>query len=598
MQFRNLPCLTVLACLLVGAEAHGDAAPDKALTQTIDGVTVAIDHVDWGGSPGEDGRCVRNLGIGYSITTDPAATFPQGGGPTDYLHTVNACDPDGARFYSSDGNSRYSATTGSVYFADVNAAWPYITVNLDYTDPGSPATALGKSQGLIEIGSIPLPTQPADSIDTNAEGKSPLGTTVRVTHVQYSRAPNPPAMILTVKVIPDPTAPDLRFVCWEQIKAVADTGAALDAATAQVQPPATSARDFTVTIPALPPAEAKSLSVTLNATESSNMVVPEKSLRHFHFQIPVSSMPPARRWDRSPLQTASGKNVEVTWEYTDAGGKSSPYATAHFRLRDRSDPSTQWTITSVTGTNDQRAPVNGVATGVSTYPPNAFQQDKLWLVDGAPISDGDITRFVLLGGETDKTKDPAIAEFPPSKTVTLTVTAHAIKQILHRMDFPDLPIPKDGQSVTVNKMVIDKTGDWLEVCKIVAFDQDHPLPDIVGRPANLEKPLCGVALMCAEPFDPKRPGRRFDYWPYSCVDSLGRHMDNDLGLPFVQADPMHLMDPKLNRTRPRKRTFLIPLKDIASDTFDLRMERFETIDLPGQEDVTFTNVPVPGGSTP
>jgi len=558
---------------------------DPQQTQTVRGVTISITGCGFDGGRGY----ARNFGIQYRVSTDSSIVLPPNKGAVNFIQNSQAYDPDGGIFANGGGGSFGSGSPdASAYFDDVFGTWPNIEWDVDFADPQNLVLASGKYDGLINFVNVPLPAGATGSLAASTQAVSPLGTKVTLTNITIDRTVNTTTM--TFHAQPAPAAPDLTFGCWTNLTITTDSGNKLDCSQ---KGPSNQVRDFTIVAPSVPAVTDKSLTIAMFINEHSSMLT-QGYLRHFHFKIPVASLSAPGLWNNHNLQEASANNVDVAWEYNEKLSPDDRYATAHFLLKDKTDPTVQWKIKSITGTNEVQAPVNGrPSPGVSVWPPDIFQQDAIWRLDGTPIADGELTQSMRLGGVFDKTQSPVLAAFPPSKTLSVIVTAEAVKRITHVVRFPNIPIPAPGQSIEVNKTITEKYGNWLEICTVREFDPEHPLPLVPGVTDNPNLPKYGIAFLIVEPPDRDHPARRFDYWPYSAVDSTQINLTDAFGFTSLQADPFQLIDTRFANARPRRRTFLVPLKSLTATSVDIRMIRYENVNLDREEDVAFSNLPAP-----
>lgn len=567
-------------------------APKAVLSQTIRGVTVTLSGIGWTPDeppPGSNFSFYRSLQIAYSVQADPPLRLPPGKSLLNYVTKVTLIAPDGSALTgggsgaSSDASgARTSASVGS---RDVDPRWPILGVDIDLQDPAAPARASGRSEGPITISDIPVPTAPDTVTHVHAETVTPLGTHVVVEKVQVSPEAKDTKTTFVLRVTPDPDAPDLRFsITSRDVVVVDDTGATLglihrgmmgggDELEHERQP-----RLYWAGVSGTPTPGAKTLRLTLDTTESSEQLRDDSYYRHFHLRVPLKALYTGSARAYPPLMTKQGK--DLVGQIDSLGWQWDRYR-LRLILRDRTDPSVRWQLQSVQATDDAGNALTG-------HTPKG--DNFLWKADGSPLAPGEAALETYLGGAAPPSVSYGVTPPVPAKTLTLTVQAQALHPQEHLLDFTLLPIPADGQTLTLNKTVSDAFGGKLTLEKITAYSPAHPLPPgVAARIAPLTLAPTGLALLLAEP--PSKTTTRFDYQMIAVNDTTGRHL-RPISTAF-HGEGNALSDAPPVSGAPRLLTLFVRLPAPGAKTFNLRMENTEQIDLHKSETLVFPDIPAP-----
>lgn len=564
--------------------------PKAVLSQTIRGVTVTLSGIRWvpiEPPPGSNFSFFRSFQFSYTAQADPPLHLPPGKSLLNYVTSVMLIAPNGS-LMSSEGSGYSSDASGAKISASVNTGnvdprWPVLGVDIDLLDPAAPARASGRSDEPITISDISVPTAPNTVTRVHAETVTPLGTRVVVEKVQVSPEAKGTKTTFVFRVIPDPNAPDLQFKFTTGNMAVDDTGAKLGRGSmmggGDMLGQASQPRIYSAGVSGVPAPDAKTLRLTLNASESSEQLRDDTFYRHFHLLIPLKALYTGSARAYPPLMTKQGK--DLVGKVDSLGWQWDRY---HLRivLRDRMDPNVRWQMQAVQAADD----AGNVLTGQVSH-----GDDFLWKGDGTPLAPGETALDTHLGGAGGSSDSYRVTPPAPAQTLTLTVTAQAFREQAHTLDFVRLPIPADGQTLTLNKAVSDAFGGKLTLEKITAYSPAHPLPPgVPARIAPMDLAPSGLVLLLAEP--PSDSGKTaVDYELIAVNDTKGRHLRPVSTGFYASGDA--LSDASSVSGTPRLLTLFLRPSAPGAKMFNLRMGRQEQIDLHKSETLVFPNIPAP-----
>ena len=582
-----------LALLLMTA-GQADAGPKAVLSQTIRGVTVRLSHAGWGVSelPPDRPTSARSFYLSYTVQTDRPRDLPLGRSLLDYVTNVALITPegwdirsDGSRRLSGAGGATASAAwiSGDPLRATVDPRWPVVGIDLDFQDPDAPARTAGRRVGPITISNIPIPPEMGRTSKIHAEAVTPLGTRVVVQGVQTLRGAGEATTTFVYQIVPDADAPDLQFHVSSGSRAVDDIGTTMGRSKREDVggPMEYQTVERSVTLSGLPAPGAKTISLTLEAVEWSKQIEDGTSHRHFHFLVPLP--PPPRPAPHPPLMTQTGCEVVGEVDALDWQGWRD-----HLRLllRDRRDPDVRWEVRALHARDDAGRAIIGHG--------SSHDDGFFWKADGTAVTPGEAALDTPLG--TYSPYSPGnIATSPPAKTLTLTADVAAVRQRNHSLNFTRIPIPADGQTLTLNQAVTDASGDRLVLRRVMAYSPVHPLPST--RQADVyPPPPSGMAVVLAERSNAVS-APSVDYTLIAADDSAGRHLGPDFlldGFVFIfEGDALRGMTSVPPGDPSRLITLFLRPPAPGAKTFNLRMNRPETVDLHKHETLTFPDLPAP-----
>ena len=602
------------APLYAQAPPAANATPKAVLSQTIRGITVQISGVQWNSFEPPNGLFTyhKSLTFHYSVSADPPQQLPPGKSLLNYVTAVTLIAPDGSTLsgggggYSSDASG--AITEASKNAENVDPRWPLVGVDIDVLDPAASVRASGRFAGPITILDIPVPSEIDKVTPVHAEAEAPLGTRIIVEKVLLS--PKAPDIKTTFvyRVIPDTAAPDLQFGASTNCLVVDDTGNKIGsygmAGSGDMLPlkdvlikdalnPDSTGMIYDAGVNAVPSPGAKTMRLTLDANESSELLKNEADYRHFHLQIPLATLFQGAGRAFPPLMARQQGQVAGTIDTLNL--KESRYR-LRLILRDRKNPHIQWEVRSIQATDDTGKQALGEPLTAAPFR-HPGEDDFLWEADGTALSPGDVAREFYFGASCLPFL-PGTAKPAAAGTIRFSVNAQAAREQNHLLDFSKLPIPADGQTLTLNRTVTDAFGGHLVLQKIAAYSPEHPLPP--GLP-NTPAPS-GLALVLAEPYS-KSGGAEVaktsvDYQPvdYQLVaanDSTQRRLRQTVALSSVDGDALQGLSPTPSHGPMRVVTLFLRLPAPDAKTFNLRMGRLEQIDLHRSETLTFPDVPAP-----
>ncbi len=572
----------ILAALPTGAQTPGaEAGPQAVYSQTVRGVTVQLTRVKWDSvEPGEAAFAFyKTFHVSYRVETSAPLTLPAGKKLRDYITNVAAFTPDGYPLDSS------GAGPGSADWNDVDPRWSLVAVDVEFVDPAAPPKATGRSVGPVTVSGIPVPAQTDVDTPTQAETTTPLGTRVIVEKVKISPDAKGGRTTFALRVLPDPEAGDLVFNYSTDTQVRDDTGVDFSAGGGSgTSGPMTGPSTFTVTVRGVPSPGAKTMRLTLDASETSEQLKQDDWYRHFHLVVPLRLLSADARRPSHALATVQGADVTAT---LDSVGREWGRYRTRLVLKDRMDPGVSWRVRGIRGKDDNGNALLGTR----------GDEDFFWKTDGSPLAPGESGTEIYVGAPGDTMGYGDVQAAPPgAKMLSLTADVEAFREDYHLLDFPQLPIPAPGQTLDLNRRVEAAPGLYLVLRKVAAYSPAHPLPAGFLHPvrSSLAPPgPSGLAVILAEPPDPK--GRtRFEFGLVAADDSTGRHLRPVHSQSDVPGDALQGASPPPAGDPARVRTFFFRTPASSAQTWNLRMDHDQKIHLPGKrETITFPDVPAP-----
>jgi len=350
----------------------------------------------------------------------------------------------------------------------------------------------------------------------------------------------------------------------------------------------------------VPALGAKTMRLTLDATESSERLKDDVYFRHFRLLIPLASLSPGPARAYPPLMTQQGKDAIGLM---DTLNWNEDRYRLRLVLRDRADPGIRWQVRGLSAKDDAGNRLTGRVAHDNFV---RHGDDFFWKADGTALGPGETALDTRLG-EVGAPDGPwGTAPATPAKTLTLTVDAQAFRVHDHLLDFAKLPVPADGLTLTPGRAVTDAFGGRLVLRKIRAYSPAHPLPPTPGLAQNILP--SGLALVMAEPPSPTGE-TSVDYQMIAANDPAGRRLIPLTVFARVDGDALNgtaimpgSIDPATGdfaRLKPdpkypaRLVTLFLRLPTPGAKTFNLRMERTEQVDLHQSETLTFPDIPAP-----
>jgi len=578
---------------LAQPSAPVSSGPPAVLNQTIRGVTVQLSDIHWDSvEPQHDPFTFFKLFyLSYHAYASLPIPLPLHKSLLDYVTQVSLIGPNGDMLSSGgggqEGDSSGATISKSAYWQDIDPRWPLVAVDIDFLDPAAPARATGRSISPITIADIPVPTDFDKVTSVHVETTTPLGTRVIVEKVKVSPGAAGFKTYFVFRVVPDPEAPDLQFTFSTGSKVVDDTGAILTphggglaggGDELEQQPGFRS-----VGISGVPSPDAKTMTLTLDATESSEMLKQDSWYRHFHLLVPLRLLDSSARRNHAPLAVVQGKDVTVSLDSTMI--QANRYRT-RFTLRDRTASGITWRISAIRGKDDAGNMLTGNPSRDTAF---------YWKVDGSPLGPDEEASEAILGG-LGQPRGPFGVTVPlTAKTLSLEADVVGVRKRYHLLDFSKIPIPAPGQILTLNRAVQDAFGKRLVLRKVGAYSPEHPLPSGFNTP---EFPFlspaapAGIVAVLAEPPDPK--GRNiFDYTVVAANDPLGRHLGTVASLNSIPGDTLRSVSPAPANDPARVRTLFFRIASLGARTFNLRMGHDEILMLDKRETLAFPVIPAP-----
>ena len=456
--------------------------------------------------------------------------------------------------------------------------------------PAAPPKAIGLSTAPITIADIPAPNQPDTVTPAHAETVTPLGTHIVVEKIKVSPNATGIKTWVVFRVVPPPDAADLQFQCSSGGHLVDNTGAdvnpsggggSIGGGDQLSDPPAGNSRgDWTVGFFNAPAPGAKTLRLTLTATESSQTLKQDSWYRHFHLHVPLGTLWAGDRSAHTALATVQGSRVAASFESV---GPAWGHYRVHLTLRDRADPTVLWRVHAIRAKDD----TGNVLTGQPS-PDDAF----FWHVDGEPLGPEDTACETYLGLPGSPYDEYGTKPAPPAKTLALEADVEAVRYRPHVLDFPRVPVPAPGQTLTLNRRVTDAFGSRLVLRKVFAYSPAHPLPAGLPSPYSGVIAPAGLAVVMAEPPDP-HGATSFDDRLLAANDATGSHLISSSGLASTEGDRLLVGPPPPGGERARVITYLLRAPRPGATTFNLRLGRDEIIPLGRTETVAFPPVTAP-----
>lgn len=563
--------------------------------QTIRGVTIQLTDIQWSpfDPPNSPLPFFKMFYLKYHVTDKLAPPLPNSKSLLDFVTQVTAVGPNGDLLFSSgsgeERNSSGAATSRSSYWSDIDPRWPGVGVDVDFVDPAAPPRAIGHSGAPITIANIPVPAEFDKVTPIHAEATTVLGTKVIVEKVKVAQAAHQTTFVF--RVVPDPAASDLQFRFSTGSKVTDDTGAKLSphgGGSAGGGDLLDSKSSFnpeisSVVINDVPSPGATTMTLTLDATESSEALKQDRWFRHFHLLIPLKLLDASFRRPFLFLGTVRGKQVTGTLETIIPREKR---YLARFTLQDLTHSGMTWKLSAVRGKDETGSPLTGKPySGTGPY----------WKTDGSPLGPDENASEVVLGAPGEPNGPYSVAVPKPVQTLTLEADVSAVRDDYSVLDFAKIPIPAPGQVTVLNRIVKDESGARLVLREIGVYSPGHPLPGIIASKAPYAGaiPPSGIVVVLAELPDPK--GRSlFDFAVVAANDPLGRHLGREDGLwQFSQIGDTLSRVPATPVDSARVRTIFFRTASAGAATFNLRMGREIITDLNRHETLTFPAVAAP-----
>ncbi len=383
---------------------------------------------------------------------------------------------------------------------------------------------------------------------------------------------------LTVHIVPAADAADLGFEHSTGTSIVDDTGVRISGYGTSSGGSWGSAVEL-LGVSGVPSPGAKTLTLTLDASESSEGLRQQKFFPQFHLLIPLQSVVPVRRRAYPPLATFQDENVTATLD--SLGTKNGCYQT-RIILRDRHDPAVVWRVYAIHGKTDTGTLLQNTHGSYSVF----------WKANNTPIAEGD-NGWEVLVSESGEEGHPGEAA-PPAKTLSFAVDLRAYCEDSVSLDFQHVPVPAPGQTLAPKLRVRDASGAYLVLRKVALYSPSHPLPPGFDYPNHqFPTPLapCGLAVVMAEP-PAATGGNDFDFNLVSANTFSGDTLVTERRLNAAPGDA--LLGAAQNASDPaRVKTFYLaaPLPGVQDFNLHFYREHSTRLDVP--ETLTFTNVPAP-----
>lgn len=576
------------------------AEPKAVLSQTIRGVTVSLSDVHWQSFEPTQAEYAWSTPffVQYNVKSYQPLPLPPGKSLLDYVTSIRLTAPDGT-LIKRTGNARTTGIQGELIKAsaswdNVDPRWPLIGVDIDFLDPNASVRAAGQESVPVTFKDLPTPAMGETVRPVQAEVVTPLGTHITIERVTLLSDPelvtryswrNPTLLNFVFHAVTDPRVPDMRFSFLSGITVVDSTGKTLSGSRGSESGGHISGEESvqgfnSAGLSDTPAPGAKTMTLTLPTTESSESLTQESALRHFHLLVPLNSSMFPPRLERSPKLVQTGKSVSGT---VDTLTRYENFYYVRLILRDRTNPKTQWRLRHLTGSDD--------AGSLLASRPMPYD-DFYWKTDAAPLVPGETARSKRLGLAVSAGSEAGIFPPPPAKTLTLNADVEAFREQAHVLDFARVPVPTDGTRLSLNRSVKDAFGGRLVLRSVLAFSPTRPLPPGFVRPHNTEKVSAGMVVVLAEP--PSITGDPvMDYHLIGATDAAGKRLRPTESLNTTDGNGLIGKSPAPAGDTARTATLFLRPAAPGAKTFNLRMGRTEPIDLHKSETLVFPAIPAP-----
>lgn len=480
---RLLVAYVVLSTALWGtAVAQPPPQPFPVLSQTVDGVTVRITDARWA-KPEEvfpftwhRDSYDKGFAFRYDIQTrDPRVQPVKGKTLVNYIDSMRVFDPLGQRITSSS-----SCGLGSAYWEGVDPRWDSVKVEMEFRDPAAPAEARGTFEETLEFKDVPVPAKDNSPIAVDRSLLTALGTQVILEKVSVRTVEQGDRrqgeILFMLKYDPPKQARDLR------VQFGINPGDLKDDQGTDFTPAAHGGGDYisrqqTLSVFALPSPKAKTFSVKVRVLECAPSLKQWKWFRTFRFDLNLRQVKyKANKPSPKPLAIAAAGSVDVILE--SMSRQASNYqARLWVRKRDKQrDINSEWRLRS--------APMHIDADWENHI---GWEMRKLfWKTDGTPAHENE--------SGVERAYPFSDTERKPTR-LTLEAEVEEVRRSRHIVDFKDVPVPKPGEIMEMEKRGLPATGARLVLRKVGHFTQKHPRPLWEVSGCDTFPPTIGLALV-------------------------------------------------------------------------------------------------------
>ncbi|MDQ2799798.1 MAG: hypothetical protein M3Y13_09165, partial [Armatimonadota bacterium] len=370
---------------------------------------------------------------------------------------------------------------GSTVFAGgLDPRLPTIALGFEWLDPAAPPEASGNYSETLDFPDVPVPAGADQPVTVHRTLTTKHGTQVTLEKVAVrKRQPSDAALsetLFVLRCLPPPAVPDLypnlNFAYPDLLD---DTGKNLMKNSSY----GSSGEDeldhapgsTTLDVASVPSAQAKTLDVKISVQENAPSLRQEQWFRHLQFDLPLQSLPGRdAEGPYLPLATVASGPVQSTLESFKS--QSQGQYEARLWLADAYD--LQNTALHDDAGNEYSASED-----------TGFGTPLFWRLNGAPIQPGKRGHLLRFYWFKQKTA--------PAK-LTLETEALPVRRVRHSFDLANLPLPKPGETLDLNRTIKDADGSRLLLRAISYFTDQKPLPGIdAGARAQMTPPF-GLAL--------------------------------------------------------------------------------------------------------
>lgn len=462
------------ALLTVSAAAQQPISPTFPVQKTQDGVTVQLQSARWAkrsdvfSGERQGGPADKGLAVTYRVLDNKASVVPQ------FLGA------DGAPLLNLSMSTIGSADGSTVFASSLDPRLPTITLNFEWLDPAAPPEASGSYSETLDFADVPVPAQADQPITVHRTSTTKHGTQVTLEKVAVrKRQPGdaaPTETLFVLRCLPPPAVPDLYpNLNFAYPNLLDDTGKNL-MKNSSYGSSGEDALDHTpgsttLDVASVPSPQAKTLDVKISVQENAPSLRQEQWFRHLQFDLPLQSLPGREaEGPYLPLATAASGPVQSTLESLRAPSKGQ--YEARLWLPDGYD------LQNMALHDDAGNEYNAVEdTGYGT--------PLFWRMNGAPIQPGKRGHLLRLYGFNQKTA--------PAK-LTLETDALPVRRVRHHFDLANLPLPKPGETLDLNRTIKDADGSRLLLRAIAYFTDQKPLPGVEASTRAQMTPPFGLAL--------------------------------------------------------------------------------------------------------
>jgi hypothetical protein len=350
----------------------------------------------------------------------------------------------------------------SVAFDNVDPRRTSVPLEFEFLDPAAPADATGEFENTVEFKNVPMPEKRdqvlrVGRVLTTAKGTRVFLQAIAVAsrHKGYQMFGITNRVLMSMRTLPPATTPDMTaslavdstngvnsFVGVNGEKLVKDYGNSVG-----YQDMLEGSNDtVTLILDALPNLKARRVNIRIHVRERAASLKQKKWFRHFRFQLPQNQISLGSVKSQRPLAVAEASDIRMTLEPLQMFDND--YKT-RLIIANQNGVNWDWKAKSVT--------INGgVERALTERSEIAF-----WKQNGRPIDAGEKClplEFDTFGLAIDGPLAP--------KTMEMRLKMEAEKRQSRVVNFRNLPVPREKQTLSVNRTVKFASGAWFTLRKI------------------------------------------------------------------------------------------------------------------------------------